>query len=195
MRTVVLSDLHLGTRTRTDLAAHPEVRASIVHHVRGCDEVLLLGDVLELRDRPLDRALAAAAPFLSELGAAMGNGRVVLVPGNHDHHLVREAGGSGTAASVMQSIAAARRGPLGTIRGLLGRELVVAYPGWRVADGIWATHGHYLDAHSSAPTLECASAALVGLARRRPAGRARCPADYEAVLGPAYAVYHGIAQR
>src|SRR4051812_21070615 len=137
MRTVVLSDLHLGTRTRTDLAAHPEVRASIVHHVRGCDEVLLLGDVLELRDRPLDRALAAAAPFLSELGAAMGNGRVVLVPGNHDHHLVREAGGSGTAGRVAQANAAAGRGPPGAVPALLDRGLGGACPRSPVGDPLW----------------------------------------------------------
>jgi hypothetical protein len=196
MRIAVLSDLHLGTRTRVDLARRPEVRARIMERIRGCDEVVLLGDAIELRDRPLDVALAASEPFLTELGASLRNGRVVLVPGNHDHRLVHETRERRRASgSLVTEIGPGRRGAAGAIRDRLGCELVVAYPGWRVTDRVWATHGHYLDAHSNAPTLECTMAALTGLARGRPAMRAASPRDYEAVLAPTYGLYYRIAQR
>jgi len=200
MRVAVLSDLHLGTRTRVDLARRADVRARIVEHVRGFDEVVLLGDAIELRDRPLAVALNAAEPFLAELGAALGNGRVVLVPGNHDHRLVREArlGAAGRrqpATGLAAEIAPGDRGAAGALRARLGAELLVAYPSWRPAPHVWATHGHYLDAHSAAPTLECVLAALTGLARGRPAMRAHSAADYEAVLAPTYELYFQIAQR
>jgi predicted phosphodiesterase len=196
VRIAVLSDLHLGTRTRVDLARRPDVRARIVECVRGFDEVVLLGDTIELRDRPLDAALAAADPFLAELGAALPNGRVVLVPGNHDHRLVHETwDGRRASGSLVQEIGPGSRGAAGAIRDRLGGELVVAYPGWRVTDRVWATHGHYLDAHSNAPTLECVMAAVTGLARRRPAMRAASERDYEAVLAPAYGLYYRVAQR
>jgi predicted phosphodiesterase len=198
VRIAVLSDLHLGSRTRVDLARLPAARTAIAEHVRGCDEVVLLGDAIELRDRPLEVALAAAAPFLEELGAALPSGRVVLVPGNHDHEVVRairrrtpERPWLDTAEEVRPG----RRDPAGAIRDRLGVDLVVAYPGWRPRDDVWATHGHYVDAHSDAPTLECVLSAVTALARRRPAARARGVADYEAVLAPAYACYFGIAQR
>jgi predicted phosphodiesterase len=196
VRIAVLSDLHLGTRTRVDLVRRPDVRARIVERIRGFDEVVLLGDAIELRDRPLDVALAAAEPFLAELGASLRNGRVVLVPGNHDHRLVHETRDRGRGSgSLVREIRPGSRGAAGAIRDRVGRELVVAYPGWRVTDRVWATHGHYLDAHSSAPTLECVMAALTGLARRRPAMRAGSERDYEAVLAPAYGLYYRIAQR
>jgi hypothetical protein len=78
---------------------------------------------------------------------------------------------------------------------MVGTELIVAYPGVRLADGVWATHGHYLDAHSAAPTVECAATALVSRLRRRSPATAATPADYEAVLSPSYRLYFAIAQR
>ena len=147
--------------------------------------------MIELRDRPLRAAIAVAEPVLAELGVAR---RVVLVPGNHDHQLAREAaalrGGAGTP-EVFVTVSKRAGGALGRIRAALGTDLIVAYPGVWLADGVWATHGHYLDAHSAAPTVECVAAALVGLARRRPPSAATTPGDYEAVLSPTYASTSG----
>jgi hypothetical protein len=81
------------------------------------------------------------------------------------------------------------------MRAALGAELMVAYPGVWLADGVWATHGHYLDAHSAAPSIECMTAAALGFVRRRPPPAASSPADYEAVLAPTYRLYFEIAQR
>ena len=52
------------------------------------DRLVLLGDVIELRQGPLHAAMAAAAPVLQKIGAALGPERqVVIAPGNHDHRL------------------------------------------------------------------------------------------------------------
>jgi 3',5'-cyclic AMP phosphodiesterase CpdA len=195
MRTAVVSDLHLATRTRRDLARDPTVRARLLGQLSDVDEVVLLGDVIELRDAPLPAALALAEPVLAELGRAS---RVLLVPGNHDHQLAREAAALRNRAGtpeVLATVSSRAGGALGRIRAALGTELVVAYPGVWLADGVWATHGHYLDAHSAAPTVECMAAALVGLARRRRLPAAATPCDYEAVLSPTYRLYFEIAQR
>src|SRR5215218_8928882 len=199
--TAFLSDLHLGTRTRADLLRRPEIRARLMSRLRGCDQVVLLGDTIELRDRPLESALAAAAPFLRELADAVDGGRVVIVPGNHDHRLAlaarelaRERHPRG-AGDLVEQVARGAGGPLGEIRRLLGTDFTVAYPGWRATDTVWATHGHYLDVHSAAPTVECAAAMLVGIARGRASASAWAPEDYEAVLAPTYNAFFRLAQR
>ena len=87
MVTAVISDLHLGTRTKADLLARPEVRAKLIGELESVDQVVLLGDSIELRDGPLSEALATAAPFFEDLGEALSGRRVILVPGNHDYQL------------------------------------------------------------------------------------------------------------
>ncbi len=52
MRTLVVSDLHLGATKRTDLARRPELREPLLEAVRGVDRLVILGDAVELRDRP-----------------------------------------------------------------------------------------------------------------------------------------------
>ncbi len=66
-------------------------RRGLLEAWRGCDRLVLLGDVLELRHGPLrDGDWPRPAPVLRRcVGAALGAGReVVVVPGNHDHHLL-----------------------------------------------------------------------------------------------------------
>ena len=43
--------------------------------------------MVELRDLPLGAALDSARPFFEELGEALGEREVMIVPGNHDHRL------------------------------------------------------------------------------------------------------------
>ena len=85
MRTLILSDLHLGGVRRTDLLRRPEVRAPLLRAVEGVDRVVLLGDVLELRHGPPREALAVARPFFEDLGRALAGRELVVVAGNHDH--------------------------------------------------------------------------------------------------------------
>ena len=55
----------------------------------GADRLVLLGDIVELRQGPVRDALAAASRVLADLAQALAPGaEVVIVPGNHDHHLL-----------------------------------------------------------------------------------------------------------
>src|SRR3954453_11506171 len=85
MRTAIVSDLHLGAATGEDIVRDPAIRRILLDEIAGADRLVLLGDVLELRDLPLARVLASVRPFFEELGEAMAGRRIVLVPGNHDH--------------------------------------------------------------------------------------------------------------
>src|SRR4051812_49976216 len=82
VRTVVVSDLHLGARTGADLLRRPAARAALLAHLEGADRLVLLGDTVELRHGPVREALAAAGPVLREIGHALGGGGV-LVPRHH----------------------------------------------------------------------------------------------------------------
>jgi Calcineurin-like phosphoesterase len=201
MRTAVLSDLHLGTRSRIDLLREPAVRERLLGRLAGFDRLVLLGDAIELRDRPIAQAIEEARPFLEGAGAALGNGQVVLVPGNHDHRLAHEAldlsgrRRRGERLPLSLEVPVGATGAAGAIRRALRCELVIAYPGLALGDGVWATHGHYLDAHSSWPTFESVAAAAIGAVRRRPERALRSPEDYEAILAPTYDLYFEIAQR
>ncbi|MGZ4246481.1 MAG: metallophosphoesterase, partial [Solirubrobacteraceae bacterium] len=89
LRTLVLSDLHFGAHSGADVLRDPGRRALLIEQLAGCDRLVLLGDLLELRHGPLAEALAAARAPLAEIGSALGSdGEVVILAGNHDHHLV-----------------------------------------------------------------------------------------------------------
>ena len=60
VRTLVISDLHLGANTRADLLRRAELREPLLEAVRGVDRLVILGDALELRDGP-QRASAASS--------------------------------------------------------------------------------------------------------------------------------------
>ncbi|MEA2396960.1 MAG: hypothetical protein QOK25_516 [Thermoleophilaceae bacterium] len=197
----MVSDLHLSTTSSSDLLRHAEPRAALARRVRGVDHVVLLGDVVELREGPLDAALAGAEPFFRELGEAAGGARVTIVPGNHDHRLAtplleaHRASGDARPLAVDQQGEIPPTGPLARIAGWLGpAELRLAYPGIWLRDDVYATHGHYIDCHVTVPTLERLAAAV---SERRlgglPAG-ARTPDDYEAALAPLYELSHRLAQ-
>ncbi|HEU4974573.1 MAG TPA: metallophosphoesterase [Baekduia sp.] len=199
MRTLVVSDLHLGGRTGVDVLRHHAVREPLLAEAARADRLVLLGDTLELRHGPAREALANARPVLEALADALAPGaQVVLVPGNHDHALLapwleeRQAP-IGLAAEVRPQ----RASPLArTVAGWLGRErTTVAYPGFWVREDIYATHGHYLDPHGTVPTFErLAAGVMQRLSGPVPEGDCR-PEDYERVLAPLYAWVHASAQR
>ena len=64
MRTAVVSDLHLGSLGGTDLASTPAYRRRLLEALEGADRVVLLGDVLEERERPLAELLAVERELL-----------------------------------------------------------------------------------------------------------------------------------
>jgi len=199
--TLVVSDLHLGTRAGVDLLRRPAVHEALVEALADVERLVLLGDVVELRERPAAAALADARPALQALGAALGPERhVLLVAGNHDHRLVapwlerRRAQSPPLAADERVSPAAAS-GVAETVAGWLAPARVeVAYPGAWLAPGVYATHGHYLDRHVTTPALEpFALRAVARLLARR--GELPGGVDgYEAVGAPVYALLDELAQ-
>lgn len=194
LRTVIVSDLHVGSRQRLDLLRRPVVRERLLEAICGADELVLLGDTLELRDLPLPRVLGLARPLLGALGTALRGGRIVLVPGNHDHQLAAGVLDGATSLGLGRQ-APARGGAAGAVAAALGHpDVVVSYPGFWIRPDVWATHGHYMDAHTAAATLECMTTALmqgVPLRRRAP----RSAEDYELALAPLYRALYALAQR
>jgi hypothetical protein len=193
VRTVVISDLHLGLRAGGDLGRRPDVRTRLVELLAGADRLVLLGDVLELRERSLDESVRLARPLLRELAAALGSGEIVLVPGNHDHALVspirRSLGGANGLRSLEQRLAPPPGHPLGPLAAELApARLELAYPGLWLEPGVYAMHGHYMDAHSPVPMVECLAIALAARLRGGPPGPGSTPADYERILSPVYEI-------
>ena len=88
VRTLLISDLHLGSLSGADVLRHAELRAPLLEAAAGAERVVLLGDVLELRQGPPREALAAARGFFEDLGRALGGGELIIVAGNHDHALI-----------------------------------------------------------------------------------------------------------
>jgi hypothetical protein len=207
VRTAVISDLHLGAASGEDVLRDPELRRLLLGEIGDADRVVLLGDVIELRDLPLGAALAAARPFFEELGEALGEREVTLVPGNHDHRLAEplldklSLGDQNGREPLprrprlgLEHRADPSPGPTAALERWLGpARLRVAYPGLWLREDVYTTHGHYMDAHLTLPRAECvAAAALVRLGGPLP--DAATPADYERVLRPLYGFAYGLAQ-
>jgi UDP-2,3-diacylglucosamine pyrophosphatase LpxH len=90
VRTLVISDLHLGSRLGRDVLRRPDVLDGLLGALEGVDRLALLGDTVELAEGRPRRALAIAEPVLRAIGARLGAQRdVVVVPGNHDLALIR----------------------------------------------------------------------------------------------------------
>jgi hypothetical protein len=202
VRTLVVSDLHLGARTGVDVLRRPEALAVLLERLDGVERLVLLGDTLELRHGPLREALAAARPVLGAIGGALGpDADVVLVPGNHDHRLIAPwLEGRGEAGPPPLSLED-RAGPDATagtaaMAAMLAPARVdVAYPGLWLADGVYATHGHYLDRHSTVPSFERLAAGALGRVLNDRADAISAPDGYEAVLAPLYALLDAVAAR
>jgi hypothetical protein len=170
----------------------PAVREPLLDALAGIDRLVLLGDVLELRHGPLREALTAAEPALHEIGEALGADReVVVVPGNHDHRLLRGwlerwfAQPGCDPLRLDTDVQWLAGEPLDAIAGSLSPARVRAcYPGVWLREDVYAIHGHYCDRHVTVPTLERLGAGVMArLTSERSGGPLRIE-DYEATLGP-----------
>ena len=89
MRTLVISDLHLGMRLERDVLRRRAPLAVLLDALDDAERLVLLGDVVELSERNSEDALVVAEPVLRALGRRLGPDReVIVVPGNHDRRLV-----------------------------------------------------------------------------------------------------------
>ncbi len=180
MRTLVISDLHVGAGHGRMRLEDPAAVATLAETIASAQRLVLLGDTVELRERPLQDALAVASRVLPQLVAGLDHGReVVVVLGNHDHQLQLHQSG------------------LEQVRALLsvtGAEVRFEYPGVWLRDDVYAHHGHYLDRHTHTPAFERLAAG--GMARfiKLPLSAMDGADDYERLLAPIYAWMYSITQ-
>lgn len=207
VRTIVISDLHLGAHREVDVLRRPGPRAGLVAALAGADRLVLLGDALELRQGPVRDVLAVALPVLADLGAALGaDGEVLLVTGNHDHHLVapwleaRALAGPAPALGLERRLTVRELERVPALRAIRDAvrpaRLGVAFPGVALREDVYALHGHYLDRLTTLPSFErIALGAMRRVVGEVPSGRGAATAeDFEAGLRPLYAWMHAVAQ-
>jgi hypothetical protein len=201
VRTLVVSDLHLGSRTDADVLRRQDARDALAAAVDGADRLVLLGDTLELRHGPVAAAIATAAPTFAAIGDALRPGaEVVLVAGNHDHALVApwlerraldgdpglglSASGGPDASEAVAQVAELLR----------PARLRVAYPGLWLREDVYALHGHYLDRHITIPTFERIASGFMARVAGHVPDHGATATDYEAALAPLYAWLHVVAR-
>jgi hypothetical protein len=160
----------------------------------GVDRLVLLGDALELRNQPMAKVLEASEAFFSALGDVLERRPLVIVPGNHDHALVERwlARRDGPllleqriAPKKASDLAVALASQLGS-----GANVEFAYPGVWLGEGVYATHGHFLDVHLTVPTFErlaISTSGRIALGGPRRWNDVHSVDDYEALLSPVYA--------
>ncbi len=200
--TAVISDLHLGALNDADMLRRPGALERLIAALEGADRVVLLGDTLELRERPVAALLELVRPLFEAArpdarrqarDARAGQPRPPAGPA-----LARPGAAGGPAARVRERVArspsarpTARPGVLASW--LPRSEVTLAYPGLRLEDGTYATHGHYLDLYLTVPRVESIAASVVA----RLGGRtADCTSadDFEAVVAPIYGFHAGMAE-
>jgi hypothetical protein len=203
MRTLVISDLHLGAASATDVLRRPVARAALIDALVGVDRLVLLGDVLELRHGPRRNALDAARPFFEELGRTFAGREVVVVAGNHDHALVeswlrrRDESSTPQPLGLEQRLSAEEASSmLATLAAWAAPARVsAAFPGLWLRPDVYATHGHYLDCHLTIPTMERLGIGMTARALRRPTDAFSTVDDYEAVTAPVFAWIDAVARQ
>lgn len=148
MRTLVISDIHLGQGGGISVLTRPRPLAMLLDALDRHDRLVLLGDTVEMQEVHPAQSFPVAEPVLRAIAERLGpHKQVLLLPGNHDHALVREwaqAAGPGLARENVVPPNASES--LARVVSWLGATRVeVHYPGVWLGDGVWATHGHYLN--------------------------------------------------
>jgi hypothetical protein len=203
VRTLVVSDLHLGAASGADVLRRPGPRAALIEALEDVDRLVLLGDVLELRHGPRRDALAAAKPFFEELGRAFAGREIVVLAGNHDHALIESWSRDRDEAAEPTPLGLEQRFPaeeassmLATLASWAGpARLSAAYPGLWLRPDVYATHGHYLDCHLTIPTMERLGIAITARVQGRSADEFATVGDYEAVTAPVFAWIDAVARQ
>jgi hypothetical protein len=201
VRSAVISDLHLGTLPEHDLLRIPEIRERLFEATADVDRLVILGDLAELREAPVGHTLEAVYEFADHVNTAFAGRQVVIAVGNHDHPLVtawlesRRLRPKPQALPVDSCVKAPRSGPLGTIvKRMPDCDVMLAYPGLRLREDVYATHGHYLDLHMSVPTLETIAISFFARVEGHDPDELTTPDQYEAVLAPIYALVYSAVQ-
>jgi len=201
VRSAVISDLHLGTLPSNDLLRIHAMRERLFEATADVDRLIVLGDMAELREAPVGHSLETVYEFAEHVNQAFAGREVVLAAGNHDHPLVaawlegRRLRPKPQALPTASCVKAPRSGALGAIvRRMPDCEGMLAYPGIKLRDDVYATHGHYLDLHMSVPTLETIAVSLFAKFEGHDPAELTTPDQYEAVLAPIYALIYSTVQ-
>ena len=132
--------------------------------------------------------MALARPLFAELGKALpAEAEVVIVPGNHDYVLARPAlrRAPRRRLSLEQTARVERGGSLGPLaEALRPVRLTGAYPGLWLRPDVYATHGHWLDAHLPGRRFE--NRVIARFERWLPLPERASPHHYERVSAPLY---------
>jgi hypothetical protein len=197
--TAVISDLHLGALNNADMLRRPGVMERLLGALEGADRVVLLGDTLELRERPLAVLLELVRPLFERLAPVLAGKRVTLVPGNHDYQLGQpwlaraQVAGRPLRPENEWPVSEAD-GAAGVLASWLPRsEVTLAYPGLYLESGTYAIHGQYLDVYLTVPRVESILASAVARLIGR-TGDCTSAADFEAVVAPIYGFAAGMAE-
>jgi UDP-2,3-diacylglucosamine pyrophosphatase LpxH len=187
VRTLVISDLHLGARLRHGVLRRSEPLQRLLDALPSVQRLVLLGDIIDLIEGRPEQTMREAEPVLRAIGTRLGGDReAVIVPGNHDRPLI---------ASWLRSRDRAELTPSSTVpldatpalaraaSWLAPARVSVHYPGVWLSAGVWATHGHYLDRHL---LPESAFGITRGPLGRLPRDGA-APIDYERARRPSLA--------
>lgn len=173
MRTLVISDLHLGAGHGRAVLEDRKLVGTLAGSVATADRLVLLGDIIELRQGPLSDALAAASRVLPELVGGLGPGReVIVLAGNHDHQLQVHPEAVAKVESMLSGS---------------GANVRFEYPGVWLREDVYAQHGHYLDRHTTTPALERVAAGAMARFLKLPLSEMVEANDYERLLAPIYA--------
>jgi len=183
LASLIISDTHFGQDSSTlkSPAKVDQLLREIWEYEDGCDDVVLLGDILDFwRVRP-ENAVKDAIPFLKRI--SLENLKMRYIVGNHDHHLVVQK-------QEAEFIERAARGDMFPVyiptmhwrRTFCGIDIEMLYPTYRTRccqRSILFTHGHHLDGIQNY-TLQ-----LVEKLRRL-SGEELLPVDQEMMMTYAY---------
>jgi len=150
VKSLIISDLHLGSRLGHSVLLHPRPLERLLVALDDIDRLVLLGDTIELLEGRPEQAIMIAEPIVRAIGARLGaNREVLLIPGNHDAALVRAwVRARGYSLALENMIGNDTSPTLERLTSWLAPARVeVRYPGAWLSEGVWATHGHYLDYH------------------------------------------------
>lgn len=170
----------------------------------GCDRLVLLGDIVELRELPLRDALAAASRVVPTLTAGLAAGaQVLIVPGNHDHQLLapwiarRRAEDDPPPLRPQNEVDWSAAEPLARLAGMFPDRVAVRgfYPGVWLRDDVYAHHGHYLDGVTTTPGFERLAAGAMSRMLKMRVVEACSVDDYERLLAPIYAWMFAVSEQ
>jgi Calcineurin-like phosphoesterase len=204
VRTLVISDLHLGAGRGRPRLEEYDVREQLAAAIYGCDRLVLLGDIVELRELPLRDALAAASRVIPTLTAGLPAGaQVLLVPGNHDHQLLapwlsrRRDAESIPPLEPQSPVDWSHDEPLARLAAMFPDRVQVQgfYPGVWLREDVYAHHGHYLDGVTTTPGFERLAAGAMSRMLKLPVAEARSVDDYERLLAPLYAWMFAVSEQ